>query len=518
MAYAEKRGKGPQPWRVKYKLPSGLEASESRFETKAAALAWGRDQEARIREGRWTDANAGKITVSEWIDRWLAMQDVGVSTVDNREYLIRRFIRPAWGASALNSLSTEEITKWENALPARTRISQRTARAARSLLGTILGDAATAKPPLIPYNPALRARNRGRRTGRKLELSPQRAWAIPLQALLLAERAALLSGRDDDFSMIVTIGYTGLRWGETIGLERGLVRASEIHVEWQLREVNGRFYRLPPKDDSYRSPKWEPNLPVDLPEFLTSLIDRQIQSHPRRRCACAEQHGGSGQYVFLGPDGGHYRRSNYARPCSALPATGGTKQHRPAPAGWSSPTPPSGRASRSPPGRPPSRAPAPTQASARSQTLAQAPTARPPTTHRPEAAESRPARRTSRLPAGFRSSSALPRTACVTATRHGWPKMASPRSSPSSDSATKCQGCAACTPTPRTGCATNSRQLSRPAGKSPCAPARPSTRTRRSGCSTSCWHHTAAQPGNQPSRRHHDRHNSSRRHLGTGRR
>jgi hypothetical protein len=48
MAYAEKRGRGPQPWRVKYKLPDGTEVSESGFETKAAALTWGRDQEARI--------------------------------------------------------------------------------------------------------------------------------------------------------------------------------------------------------------------------------------------------------------------------------------------------------------------------------------------------------------------------------------------------------------------------------------------------------------------------------------
>jgi hypothetical protein len=40
VAYAEKRGKGPQPWRVKYKLPNGMEASESGFETKAAALTW----------------------------------------------------------------------------------------------------------------------------------------------------------------------------------------------------------------------------------------------------------------------------------------------------------------------------------------------------------------------------------------------------------------------------------------------------------------------------------------------
>src|ERR1039457_3911597 len=75
-------------------------------------------------------------------------------------------------------------------LPARAGISARTARAARTLLGTILGDAAATRPPLIPYNPALRPRNRGRRTGRRLERDPQRAWATPLQALLLAERAA----------------------------------------------------------------------------------------------------------------------------------------------------------------------------------------------------------------------------------------------------------------------------------------------------------------------------------------
>jgi hypothetical protein len=66
--------------------------------------------------------------------------------------------------------------------------AERVARDARSLLCTILGDAAAAKPPLIPYNPALRPRNRGRTTGRRLERAPQRVWATPLQALLVAER------------------------------------------------------------------------------------------------------------------------------------------------------------------------------------------------------------------------------------------------------------------------------------------------------------------------------------------
>src|SRR5690348_6008160 len=246
MAYAEKRGKGPRPWRVKYKI-SGGEASQSGFETKQAALGWGRDQEAKVRAGTWTDPTAGEITVSEWVDRWKAMQDVGLSTTENREYLIRRFIRPYWGVRQLSSLTGEEITLWENGLPAAAGVSRRTVQDARSLLHTILGDAAAARPPLIPFNPAVRRRNRGRRTGRRLDRSPQRTWATPLEVLLIAERAALLTGRDDEFTLLVTIAYTGMRWGETIGLERDLLLPTLINVEWQLREISGHFHRLPPK-------------------------------------------------------------------------------------------------------------------------------------------------------------------------------------------------------------------------------------------------------------------------------
>ncbi len=313
MAYAEKRGKGPRPWRVKYKLPNGKEDSQSGFETKAAALAWGRDQETKIREGRWTDRKAGEISVDDWIDQWLPLQDVGISTEVNREYLVRRFILPRWGARSLASLTTGEITEWENNLPVTAGVSYRTARDARSLLCTILGDAAAAKPPLIPFNPAVRPRNRGRKTGRKLLRSPQRTWATPLEPLLIAERAALLSGRDDDLTLAVTIGYTGMRWGEAIGLECELLTTGHINVEWQLREINGTFHRLPAKDDSYRSTNWEPRLPVDLPPFLAALLSGQAANDAQHRCACRSRHGGSGQYVFTGPDGGHYRRSNYAR-------------------------------------------------------------------------------------------------------------------------------------------------------------------------------------------------------------
>ena len=318
MAYAEKRGKGPRPWRVKYKIPGG-EESQSGFETKKAALEWGRDQEAKVRAGTWTDPAAGEITVGEWIGRWKEQQDVGLRTTVNREYLIRRFIQPHWGAWQLRSITGADISIWEKKLPAAEGVSRGTAKDARSLLHTILGDAAAAKPPLIPFNPAVRPPNRGRRTGRRLDWTPQRAWATPLEVLLLAERAALLAGRDDEFTMLVTIGYTGMRWGETIGLECDHLLAGLINVEWQLEEISGRFHRLPPKDDSYRSTNWQPLLPVDIPPFLSGLVTAQARKYAQRRCACAaghdgqDGHGGTGRYVFLGPDGGHHRNSNYAR-------------------------------------------------------------------------------------------------------------------------------------------------------------------------------------------------------------
>jgi hypothetical protein len=45
-----------------------------------------------------------------------------------------------------------------------------------------------------------------------------------LGLLLIAERSALLSGRDDEFVAVVLDGYTGIRWGETVGLETEFVR------------------------------------------------------------------------------------------------------------------------------------------------------------------------------------------------------------------------------------------------------------------------------------------------------
>jgi len=54
-------------------------------------------------------------------------------------------------------------------------------------------------------------------------------------------------------------------------------------------------------------------VPVDLPAFLAELLTAQADKRARQRCGCAREHGGTGRYVFYSPEGGHYRRSNFAR-------------------------------------------------------------------------------------------------------------------------------------------------------------------------------------------------------------
>ena len=347
MAYAEKRGKGPTPWRVKYKLPSGIETSESGFETKAAALTWGRDQEARIREGRWTDPNAGK-THGRRVDRPLARHAGRRHQHGGPPRLPDPPLHPPTLGRSAAALAQHRGDHPLGERPARPdrRLPADGPSRPQPCSCTILGDAATTKPPLIPYNPALRPRNRGRRTGRRLQPQPAAGLGHPAGGLLLvAERAALLTGRDEDFTMIVTIGYTGLRWGEAIGLERDYrpPRRDPRRVAAprdQRHASTGSHRRTTPTAARPGSRV----CPVDLPPFLTGLLTRQIQDHPHPPCACAAQHGGSGQYVFLGPDGGHYRRSNYARRVFRPACDGRTTKPQQAAPSSSSPTPPPGPA------------------------------------------------------------------------------------------------------------------------------------------------------------------------------
>ncbi len=337
----ERHGGG---WRVRVR-----ERVTGRLITVASGCESERDAEAAgwkhlndITDGTWRDPQRGQMLLHRYIDkRWWPAQRLALNT--------KHHILPTFGDRPLASItSPEEIAAWEIALheqpqrPGRKPLSVSSARKCRKLLALILSDAVTAD--LITRNAARIPRRRGmaaseaRAAAAEAEQEP---WTNPLQALLIAERAALLSGRDEEFVQVITMHYTGMRWGEVIGLEAPGVKPGSIRIWWQLAEVNGVFVKIPPKYGSRRT--------IDIAPFLWGLISAHLHDTEGRECAC-DRSGGTplcegSRHVFLGrgkdqPDDGnqnarrgvHQRRSGYAAWIFKPAATGWYPPRTPQPA------------------------------------------------------------------------------------------------------------------------------------------------------------------------------------------
>jgi integrase len=302
MAHAEPRRKF---WRARWQGPDGTRESASGFTSKTAALKYAQAQEAKIAAGTYLDAEAGQITLTDWVNKWFPGQDLELNTLDTYKGIIELMILPEFGNRALKAIEAHDVARWEKELAAK-GYKPRTAREARKLLSTILSDAI---PRYIQVDPAARKRGKGKKGQRRIAEAEkaEKVWPAPLQALLFAERCAVLSGDDADFVLNITTFYTAMRWSEVMGLGPKFIGKALINIQWKLYELNGRFYRGRPKDGSIRA--------ADIPPFLAMLLEWQIDTHPNRKCSCRNEGAPwcpGMEYVFLTGGNAHHRRSNYS--------------------------------------------------------------------------------------------------------------------------------------------------------------------------------------------------------------
>jgi integrase len=318
MGYAEKRG---DYWRGRYKLGPGrygtvkdTAGNTIRFRTRREAKQAADEAEVKVRsDGPPRDLTAGRITFGEYASRWYAAQDLAASTMQNYRRHIEEHLLPAFEEMAVADILASDITGWEKRERAA-GYAESSIRTWRGTLHLVLADAV--EEGLREFNPASRRRGRGKRAGRARHRGPEKAVTSALGIVLVAERAALLSGRDDEFVAVVLAGFTGMRWGELVGLETRFARPGAVRVEWQLYELDsGELYRCPPKDDSHRT--------IDTPDWLTGLVSDHVARTRPKPCDCHEL-----TYVFRGhrpPNGAERRRgatlADVARRAGVSPAT-----------------------------------------------------------------------------------------------------------------------------------------------------------------------------------------------------
>lgn len=291
--FVEKRG---DRWRVRWPDRDGNLRSASRddegrpFFDKSAAEGYGWEQIRLIGRGEWQDPRRSGITFADWVAMWWKIARIEELAPKSRgKYLtdIEVHMVPVLGGYTLAELAEADADLAAWVTKQHADYAANTAENRRNLLSTILGEAV--RTGRMTRNPLARSRRKGRKGGR-IRRAPERAWATPLQVLLIAERAALWAGGDvTTFVIFVFMAYTGMRAREAVGLERRHVHAGTVRVQWQLAEQKGGLVREPPKDDSRRT--------IDLPQFLSELVGVEMSGHDGV-CGCTDHDGGP--YVFRG--------------------------------------------------------------------------------------------------------------------------------------------------------------------------------------------------------------------------
>ena len=305
VAHAERRGK---TWRARYKKPDGTWGSESGFRTKKAALAWGEEQDAAVRSGRWVDPDLMGKRFGAWAREWMAAESPRGRTVDTRWERLEKHILPRWENVPLSDITWFEVEAWANKLTC----GETTVGHCVTLMSQILTGAVDARH--LQVNPLYGRRRTGTSTSssqKKRAKAEEEKWWPPEAVLQVAQRLGPAKGLH-----VLTTAFTGLRWGEGIGLHRDqvlltrrqawdggwfecpVIRVVQEVAEYEERDADGTklgtVLKLePPKTE-------ESERDIDVPPFLARLLRYHLDDWPH-------------PFVFCTPNGKWWRRGNWGK-------------------------------------------------------------------------------------------------------------------------------------------------------------------------------------------------------------
>lgn len=290
-------------WRAEYRDAAGQRHGLT-FASEQAALVWAQDEERKVARGIWRDPAAGRITLQAFHDLWWAARVAETSTLADNRYRLDRHILPTWGERPLDTIRPLEVQAWVQRL-GRDGSAPATVRKLLYLLSAML-DAAVLDG-LIDDNPARHVELPPvAKTGTEVyftDIEIDRLTALSAEQVD-ARRAKPMPGLAADWAqqrtMLRTLAYTGLRWGELAGLHVGrldLLRAQASVVETYVHPNTLKHY---PKGRRARA--------VPLDPDVVAMIAAHLERTPPAPCGLAHRgrHACSG-LVF------HYRARAWSR-------------------------------------------------------------------------------------------------------------------------------------------------------------------------------------------------------------
>lgn len=249
-------------YRVRYRKPDHSQASKRGFRTKRDADIYLASVEVKKARGDYIDAAQARATIDELGEQWMTSQThLKPSSVAVVESAWRIHVRPAWGTKSIGQIRHSDVQQWVSGLSAG---------------GNAFGK---------PKSPALVHRCYGILAGildvavrdHRLASNPARGVALPRKVsrehrYLTHEQLHRLAGASGEHgTLILLLGYTGLRWGEATALRVKDVDLSRrrLHIVENAVFVSGEVIVGSPKTHKRRS--------VPFPAFLSKGLGEALE-------------------------------------------------------------------------------------------------------------------------------------------------------------------------------------------------------------------------------------------------
>jgi integrase len=246
-------------YRVRYRKPDRSQTDKRGFRTKRDAELFLAATEVRKATGEFIDAAAARISIAELGTTWLSAQThLKPSSYAVVEVAWRVHVEPTWGRRVLSDIRHSEVQAWVSELSKR-----KSATVVIRAYGVLAGMIDTAvRDRRLPSNPA-RGVNLPRKHGK------ERHYLSHSQVQLLADESR------SNGTLVMLLAYTGLRWGEAVGLRAGNVDLQRRRILVRANAVNVRGMIVPgtPKSHESRS--------VPFPEFLAELLVERCEGKSR---------------------------------------------------------------------------------------------------------------------------------------------------------------------------------------------------------------------------------------------
>ena len=273
-------------YQASYLTPDGRrQFAPETFERKGDAVQWLVVVEGEMLRGEWADPLLGRVLFGDYGATWIEEHKISVRTREEYRSIWRNHVEPFLASVELAAMTTGTIRTWRANLLDSGRSEDRTAKAyrlVRAIMNTAVDDGRVKRNPC-------------RIKGAGEHRTPERTTATVEQVFDVAGRMP-----ERFRALVLAAAFTGLRWGELVGLRRCDIDLSTgtVHVRRKLAQLSRGGLQAGPT----KSAAGVRN--VAVPDFLREELRAHI-----------EKFAGAGPegLVFRGERGAMLRRGNFGR-------------------------------------------------------------------------------------------------------------------------------------------------------------------------------------------------------------